>query len=312
MTMNQFIEKLGGWEGYRIQKIEDPQEEESQDDRRKFVSVELTPIPGILRKCSGCGRATRKIHDIDWRYVRDLPILEAETWLWIGRVRVACPDCGPKLEDLPWLAPYSRMTRRMADGVAMLCKVLPIKHVADYLNLGWDTVKAIDKAYLEETLGPIDLAGVEQIVMDEFAIHKGQRYATVIVEATTKRVLWVGRGNGREDIRPFFELLGPEGRRSLKAVAMDMSGSFAAEVKYQCPMAEIVYDLFHVVMKYGREVIDRVRIDEANRLKEDKPARKVVKGSRWLLLRNRENVAKEDRVKLDELLNQAKEIAIEK
>jgi len=215
---------------------------------------------------------------------------------------VACPDCGPKLEDLPWLAPYSRMTRRMADNVARLCKVLPIKHVAEYMNLGWDTVKAIDKAYLEETLGPIDLTGVEQIVMDEFAIHKGQRYATVIVEATTKRVLWIGRGNGREDIRPFFELLGSEGRRAIKAVAMDMSGSFAAEVKYQCPMAEIVYDLFHVVMKYGREVIDRVRVDEANRLKDDKPARKVVKGSRWLLLRNRENVAKEDRVKLTDLL----------
>jgi hypothetical protein len=25
----------------------------------------------------------------------------------------------------------------------------------------------------------------------------------------------------------------------------------------------LVYDLFHVVAKYGREVIDRVRVDEA-------------------------------------------------
>ncbi len=45
--------------------------------------------------------------------------------------------------------------------------------------------------------------------MDEFAIQKGHRYATVIVEPLRKRVLWVGRGRGREDIRPFFELLGP-------------------------------------------------------------------------------------------------------
>jgi transposase len=144
---------------------------------------------------------------------------------------------------------------------------------------------------------------VEQIVMDEFAIHKGHRYATVIVEASSKRVLWVGRGNGRKDIRPFFEQLGPEGRRRLKAVAMDMNGAYEKEVRYQCPLVEIVFDLFHVVAKYGREVIDRVRVDEANRLRDDKPARKVIKGARWLLLRNRENVKRKDRVKLKELLH---------
>src|SRR5512143_1698885 len=109
------------------------------------------------------------------------------------------------------------MTRRMAENVVRLCRVLPIKHVAEYLNLGWDTVQAVDKAHLEEHLGPVDLSDVEQIVMDEFAIHKGHRYATVIVEPSTRRVLWVGRGNGREDVRPFFEQLGAEGRRRLKA-----------------------------------------------------------------------------------------------
>jgi transposase len=244
----------------------------------------------------------KQIHDITPRWVRDASILDADTWLWLGRVRVACPRCGPKLEALDWLAPYSRLTRRMAENVVRLCRVLPIKHVAEYLGLTWDTVKATDQAYLEESLGPVDLSGVEQIVMDEFAIQKGHRYATVIVEPSTKRVLWVCRGNGREDIRPFFEQLGPEGRQRLKAVAMDMHGAYEEEVRYQCPLVEIVFDLFHVVAKYGREVIDRVRVDEANRLRNDKPARKVIKGARWLLLRNRKNVKPEDRVKLDELL----------
>ena len=69
-----------------------------------------------------------------------------------------------------------------------------------------------------------------------------------------------------------------------------------------CPNAEVVYDLFHVVAKYGREVIDRVRVDEANRLRADKAARRVVKTSRWLLLRNRENVPAGQAAQLDELL----------
>ncbi len=61
----------------------------------------------------------------------------------------------------------------------------------------------------------------------------------------------------------------------------------------QCPQAEIVFDLYHVVAKYGREVIDRVRVDQANQLRHDKPARKVLKSSRWLLLRNRHNLKPE-------------------
>src|SRR5581483_11326292 len=59
----------------------------------------------------------------------------------------------------------------------------------------------------------------------------------------------------------------------------------------------------HVVAKYGREVIDRVRVDEANRLRHDRPARHLVKGSRWLLLRNGNNVTRPDeQVRLRELL----------
>jgi transposase len=84
---------------------------------------------------------------------------------------------------------------------------------------------------------------------------------------------------------------------------MDMNAAYELEVRKHCPQTQIVYDLFHVVAKYGREVIDRVRVDEANRLRHDRKARRVIKGSRWLLLRNRRNIERaEDQVKLRELL----------
>jgi transposase len=153
------------------------------------------------------------------------------------------------------------------------------------------------------------------VALDEVALHRGQRYATVALEPHTRRVLWVGRGRGREDVRPFFELLGPEGRAALEAVVVDMHGAFTAEVRAQCPHVAIVYDLFHVVAKYGEEVIDRVRVDETNRISRAAPddprataARRVIKGARWLLLRNREHLTRRaDRVRLRELLaaNQA-------
>ncbi|MGQ4870197.1 transposase, partial [Aeromonas caviae] len=78
--------------------------------------------------------------------------------------------------------------------------------------------------------------------------------------------------------------------------------AFDLEVKQHCPQAEVVYDLFHVVARYGREVVDRVRVEQANALKSDKPARKVVKSARWLLLRNRAKLSEKQDVKLQELL----------
>jgi len=140
--------------------------------------------------------------------------------------------------------------------------------------------------------------------MDEFAIQKGHRYATVVIEPLRKRVLWVGRGRDRACMKAFFALLGPERAARIRAVAMDMHAAFYLEVQVHCPNAEIVFDLFHVVAKYGREVIDRVRVDEANRLRRDKRARKVIKSTRWLLLRNRCNLTRRaDRIWLTELLN---------
>jgi transposase len=274
------------------------------------VWIELRPDPEHPRRCGGCGQTVAAIHETTERWVRDLPILEADTWLLVRRLRVNCPTCGPRVEQLDWLDAWARFTRRFADSVVRLAAVLPLKQVAEYYGLHWETVKRLHKEHLQRTLGRADLADVDVIAMDEFAIQKGQRYATIVVEPYRKQVLWVGRGRGREDLRPFFELLGEDGRERLKAVVMDMNGAYEEETRSQCPQAEVVFDLFHVVAKYGREVIDRVRVDEANRLEHDQAARKVMKGSRWLLLRNPDNIHREeDRVRLDELLAANRKLA---
>jgi transposase len=168
-------------------------------------------------------------------------------------------------------------------------------------------VRRIERDRLERQLAALPPAQPTRLVMDEFALFKGHRYATVVLDADSRQVLWVGEGRSREAIRPFFGWLGPERCACIEAVAMDMNTAFDLEVRQHCPKARVVYDLFHVIAKYGREVIDRVRVDEANRLKDDRPQRKVVKRARWLLLRNRENVPTAQQASLDELLaaNQA-------
>lgn len=303
MTAQKILEILGEWEGHRVGTVGPAPDDTSQ------VWIELIPSrsSGI---CSCCKQESCSIHDAEERWIRDLPILGKETWLLISRRRVLCPHCGPKVEQLSWLDIYSRYTKRFQDAVARLCQVASHKHVAAEYGINRKTVKNIDKRYLQHELGPIDLNGLSILAMDEFAIQKGHRYATVVIDPRCKKVLWVGRGRSRKAIHPFFELLGKERCLKIEAVAMDMNSSFEHEVWENCPNAEIVYDFFHVVAKYGREVVDRVRVDEANRLRSDKVARKIVKGSRWLLLKNRDNIEKEeDRVRLDELLAANKSIA---
>lgn len=296
MTAQKILEILGEWEGYRVGTVG------AAPDNQSEIWIELLPkhSSGL---CSACNQHVESIHDIQERFIRDLPIFDKQTWLIVPRRRVLCSSCGPKLERLSWLESYSRYTTRFEEAVARMCKVASHKHVATEYSINRKTVKNIDKRYLQRELGPIDLNGLTLLAMDEFAIQKGHRYATVIIDPRCKKVLWVGRGRSRESIHPFFELLGSERCKQIQAVAMDMNSSFEYEVWENCPNADIVYDFFHVVAKYGREVVDRVRVDEANRLRSDKEARKVVKGSRWLLLKNRENIKKEeDHIRLNELL----------
>jgi transposase len=298
MTREECIALLGdGWQGYELVGVR----REPSPEGGEQVLLQLCPAESS-GACSGCGQFVDEVHDYSWRYVRDLPILDAKTILVVHRRRMSCPACGPKLEALGWLHPYARVTRRLAESVARLCSVMTIKHVAEHFDLNWHQVKEIDKRILMDQLGPVDLSSVTQIALDEFAIHKGQRYATVIAEPATRRILYVAQGRERLSIRPFFEALGDDGCARIEAAVMDMWRPFRDEVTKWCPNAAIVFDLFHVLQNYSKDVIDRTRIDIANQLANDKPARKVVKGSKWLLLRNRSNLDEQQRVSLDELL----------
>jgi transposase len=309
MAYDEITALLGGWEGFELVGVR--REPGTIDHPVPQIVLALQPVAEAPRRCSRCGEAVTELHDVTERRVRDLPILDAETWLVFPRARLECPRCGPTVERVTWLDRYQRMTTRFAEAIAHLAQVLPIKHVATWFRVGWETVKQIDRRALTTRLGPIDLTAVRVIAIDEFAIQRGHQYATVVADPLRKRVLWVGRGRGRADIRPDFQLLGVAGCGHLEAVVMDMSGAYGDEVRAQCPQAAIVYDLFHVVAKYGREVVDRVRVDETNRIARargpnDRPTRarrRVIKGTRWLVLRNREHVTDPaDRIRLRGLL----------
>lgn len=265
--------------------------------------IRLAPDPHQPPSCSSCGQCSWLIHEVSLRRVRERDMFNYRVWLEVPVRRVRCRRCGVRVETITWLAPRKRMTNAMVYWVEALARLMPLQHVSALLGLHWHTVKAIDYQRLRREVTEPDRSGLRRLIMDEFALFKGHRYATVVIDADRKQVLWVGEGRSRKDIRPFFEWLGPEACCRIEAVAMDMNTALDLEVQSHCPQARVIYDLFHVVAKFGREVIDRVRVDQANQLRDDKPARHIVKRSRWLLLRNKENLPEGQEEKLQELLS---------
>ncbi|WP_206706963.1 transposase [Koleobacter methoxysyntrophicus] len=67
-----------------------------------------------------------------------------------------------------------------------------------------------------------------------------------------------------------------------------------------CPQAAIVFDVFHIVAQYNK-VIDGVRRAEARAAMETD--KNVIKGSRWLLLKNPENLKEKEIPRLEKLLS---------
>ena len=281
------------WQGFQVTDL---QVEE------QVVRVHLHPHDLADLRCSDCGQAAQGLHERVPRQIRDLPMLGRTVWLQVQLRRVCCDQCGTRMQQVPWLDRYARLTRRLAEAVALCCAKLPLKHVAEMFAVHWTSVREIDRRRLQAFVGALPPAQPRRLVMDEFALYKGHRYASVVLDADTRPVLWIGQGRSRAAVRPFFESLGREGCARIQAVAMDMNTAFDLEVRQHCPQARIVYDLFHVVAKYGREVISRVRVDAANQLRHDKPARRVVKQSHWLLLRNRAGLQPAERIRLDDVL----------
>lgn len=286
---------LSFWEGHVVESCSE------QTDGSLLIRLSESPDTSAI--CGHCQAPCVLVHERSRRRIRECDILDRRVWLDVPVRRMDCHHCGARAtERIAWLDRHARITRRLRAWIEALVQLLPIAHVTQLTGLHWHSIKRIDHARLQAKYGAFEGRDVRRLVMDEFALHKGHRYATVVMDARTLRVLWVGKGNSREDIRPFFKALGPEGCKRIEAVAMDMNTAFDLEVQKHCPQAEVVYDLFHVVARFGRDVVDRVRVDQANELKKEPKARHVVKRSRWLLLRNRDNLDEGQAVKLDELL----------
>jgi len=266
----------------------------------KRPSVMFEVCPNTKEYECPCGRKFDRYYDGDFRLVQDLSLGAWDLCIYFYQVRVECPECGIKTQRLDWLEPSQRYTKRFAAYVAGLCRIASVAAVARHLGLDWKTVKRFDKRALEAELNPVNLEGLKLLAVDEIAIKKGHKYATVILDFATKRVVWAVKGRSQEALESFYEMLGEDRCAKIEAVAMDMWQAYETATQRRCPNAKIVYDKFHILASFSK-VIDAVRNAELKSAEEeDKP---VLKGTKYLLLRNWENLKPDQKDRLEDLLD---------
>ncbi|MBI9077977.1 MAG: transposase family protein [Desulfatibacillum sp.] len=88
-----------------------------------------------------CGTPAKGIHGTVRRALRDLNLGAATAWINCEYRKVFCPCCqGVRVEDLGFFNPYQRVTKRLAQYIHDLCKVLTVADVAKHVELDWKTV----------------------------------------------------------------------------------------------------------------------------------------------------------------------------
>jgi transposase len=174
---------------------------------------------------------------------------------------------------------------------------MTIQDVAEHLNVGWDLVKDIQKRDLARRFARPKLKHLRQIAIDEISIGKGHRYLTVVLDLKGGAVVFVGDGKGAEALDPFWRRLRRSGAR-IEAVAIDMSAAYIDAVSRNVPDAAIVFDHFHVIKLFNEKLSDLRR--DLYREATDQLHKDVLKGTRWLLLKNPDNL-KPDRKEAERL-----------
>lgn len=230
-----------------------------------------------------------------------VPLWGIQVYFEYSMRRVNCRDCGVRVERVPWADGKSPVTRSFAIFLASWAKRMSWSEVAEAFQTTWECVFRAVRTVVAWGLANRDLRDIEAIGVDEVMWHRGHRFLTVVYEIASgrRRLLWVGQDRKEDTIRRFFDWFG--GRSSgLKYVCSDMWQPYLKVVAEKAGQAIHVLDRFHIVANLNKAV-DKVRAQEVKRLKAD-GYEPVLKRSRWLFLKRKENLSKKQASSLRDLL----------
>ena len=283
--------------------------------------LDVRPTKGQLNHCPKCGR---RMHYYDegrgireWRAL-DLGVLRV--YLRARAPRVECSEHGVIVAMVPWARHDAWFTHDFEQWVTWVSLHTNRSVVAELCRIDWETVGSIIGRVErdERKKRPAPFEGLGSIGIDETSYKKGHSYITVVVDHDTGAVIWAARGHGKGVLTKFFKLLTEQQRAQIKTVTGDGAKWITECVAEFCPNAVRLLDAFHIV-SWATEALDGVRrriwSDVRKQEKKTKRGRgrpkkgeepapsqaDAVKGARFVLLKNPEDLTQNQQAKMEML-----------
>jgi transposase len=251
--------------------------------------------------CPRCHRLSTQCHEEKARCVRDLDIWGKCTFLHVPSRRFACEHCQrPFTESLSWIDSQRRHSRRFEQQIYRRCLDSTVKAVAQEAFLHEATVKGIFKRQAQRITNQPDRPRVRILGIDEIALKKRHKqYALVLSDLQQHTVIAVLPERSKDMLEQWFKALSPAERKAIRVVSIDMWEAYRQAVRNQLPHAQVVADRFHVVKQLNERLTQMRRVIQQQ---ADEDTRQILKGSRWLLVRNREELSDEEESQLQAVL----------
>ena len=261
--------------------------------RRLDIHIDFTR--GSRFPCPHCQAADCPVHDTEARTWRHLNFFQHQAYLNARVPRVRCQLCGVKTVPVPWARPGSGFTLLFEALIMAMVPAMTVRAAADLIGEHDTRFWRVLLHYVDEARERTDASTVTRVAIDETAARRGHDYVTLAVDIDEARVLFATEGKDASTVAAFAADLTAHGGdpANIKEVCIDMSPAFIKGTAESLPEAEVTFDKFHTV-KIINEAVDDVRRGEQK-------GHAILKGTRYIWLRNPENLSLRQRALLDAL-----------
>lgn len=240
---------------------------------------------GARFSCSTCGAKEQPVHDTKEKTWRHLNFFQFKTYIHFRTPRINCAKDGVRMINVPWSKPGSGFTLLFEAMVLQLARVMPVSQIALLVGEHDTRIWRIVQRYVQIAIKQADYSEIKSVGIDETSSKKRHHYVTLFVDMDENRVVYVTPGKDASVIGTFKQMLQSRNipSKQVEQVCADMSPAFRKGVQEQFPEAQLTFDRFHV-MKLINEAVDKVR-------REEQSTEQVLKRSRYIWLRNPENLS---------------------
>jgi transposase len=258
----------------------------------------------LLLFCPSCGSGDCIRNGSVNVWILDIPYGDKGVVINLRRSKCLCRSCGASFrQEIPFKNPDHMITNALNLYIyGLLERGHTLKETSMLSHVDANIVKAMDKSRLLAlyTDGKGHLLKPEKkaqhIAVDEFKIHCGHIYATIVIDLSDGSVIYLALGKKKQALEDFLSLVGEEWMMAVEAVACDMNSNYEQVFLERFPHIAIVYDMFHIRKNFSDMVISEVRKDLQGKLKSEGRSADAasLKHSKYLLCSSLETLERKD------------------